>query len=254
MRINLASVTGAVFAFVCWTTLLSAQTDVEARAAGITQALVKGHVAWKTKLSSPGAFIRAKEVEREGSLVRYNFYVSGLPVERLYTALAWPVTQAKPSTMMEGLSIGKGGIVICAGRTPEQCSGSQKDDPVDFTFNPTKGEPYRIALEAEDYRVAVVIVPDPISGKDKGCILSVERLLPRFELAYFTGTGFPANTEVSFDSQSYEEKHTVKTKTDSAGSLEFAILPAVTGHTKGTTSIKAVGGSCSPSVKFDWGH
>lgn len=39
--------------------------------------------------------------------------------------------------------------------------------------------------------MAFVIVPDPIFARDKGCTLSVERLLPHFELAYFTGTGFP---------------------------------------------------------------
>jgi hypothetical protein len=59
---------------------------------------------------------------------------------------------------------------------------------------------------------------------------------------------------VSFDGQSYEEKHTVKTKTDSAGNVQFAILPAVTGHGKGTTTVKAVGVACSPSLKFDWGN
>jgi hypothetical protein len=53
---------------------------------------------------------------------------------------------------------------------------------------------YRLALVAGDDRVAVVIVPDPITGKHKGCTLSVERLLPRFELAYIrTGCHRSAN-------------------------------------------------------------
>jgi hypothetical protein len=96
---------------------------------------------------------------------------------------------------MQGLSIGKNGIVMCAGRTPEQCGdSSQKDDPADLAFNPAKGEPNRLALVAGDDRVAVVIVPDPITGKHKGCTLIVERLLPRFELAYFrTGCHRSAN-------------------------------------------------------------
>ena len=53
---------------------------------------------------------------------------------------------------------------------------------------------YRLALVAGDDRVAVVIVPDPITGKHKGCTLSVERLLPRSELAYIrTGCHRSAN-------------------------------------------------------------
>jgi hypothetical protein len=155
---------------------------------------------------------------------------------------------------MEGVSLGKDGIVVCAGRTREQCGdSSKKDDPIDFTFNPAKGEPYRIALTAGDYRVAIVIVPDPIVAKDKGCTLTVERLLPHFELAYFTGSGFPANSDVSFEGQSYDEKHPVKTKADSEGNIQFALLPFVSGRHKGTTTVKGVGMTCSPLLKFDWG-
>jgi hypothetical protein len=254
MKISFAPAAGLVVLAICSSTLVDGQTDAEARAAEASQALVSGHVAWTTKLSSPGAAIRAKEVERQGSVVRYNLYVSGLPADKLYTALSWPVGQAKPLSMMEGLSLGKHGIVICAGRTPEQCGDpSQKDDPVDFTFNPAKGEPYRLALTAGDYRAAIVIVPDPISATDKGCTLSVERLLPHFELAYFAGSGFSPNSDVSFDSQSYDEKHPVKTKADSGGNIQFALMPFVSGHAKGTTTIKGVGMACSPSINFEWG-
>ena len=244
-----------LFLLLCASALVYGQTDAEARASEASQALVKGHVAWRTKLSSPGVSIQAKEVERQGTLVRYNLYVSGLSANQLYTALTWPVGQAKPTPIMEGVSIGKEGIVMCAGRIPQQCGdSSKKDDPIDFTFNPAKGEPYRLALVAGEYRATVVIVPDPIIAKDKSCSLSVERLLPHFELAYFTGSGFPPNADLSFDGQSYNEKHTVKTKTDSEGNLQFALMPFVSGHQKGTTTIKGVGMGCSPSIKFDWGN
>jgi len=253
MRISFAPATNLLFLLIFFPTLIHGQTDVEARAAETSQALVKAHVAWKTKLSSPGASVRVEEVEREGPIVRYNVYVSGLPTDELYSVLSWPVNQSKPSSLMEGVSVGKGGIVMCAGRTPEQCGdSSKKDDPIDFTFNPAKGEPYRIALTSGEHRVAVVIVPNPIITKDKGCTLSVERLLPHFELAYFTGSGFPPNSDVSFDGQSYDEKHPVKTKADSEGNIQFALMPFVSGHDKGTTTIKGIG-TCAPSVKFDWG-
>jgi hypothetical protein len=130
---------------------------------------------------------------------------------------------------------------------------SKKDDPIEFAFNAVKGEPYRVALVAGNDKAAVVIVSDPIVAKDKGCTLRVERLLPHFELAYFTGSGFPPNSDVSFDGQSYGEKHPVNTKTDSEGNLHFALMPFVTGHHKGSTTIKGVGTTCSPSIKFEWG-
>ena len=244
-----------VFLLVSVSILGFGQTDMEARAGEFNQALMKGHVAWKTKLSSPGASIQAKEAERQGRLVSYNLYVSGLPTDKLYKAMTWPVGQATPLTLMDGVSIGKRGIVMCAGRMPGQCvDSSTKDGTIDFTFNPAKGEPYRLALVSGDYRVAVVIVPDPITAKDKGCTLSVERLLPHFELAYFTGSGFPPNSDATFDGQSYDEKHPVKTKVDSEGNIRFGVSPFVSGHQKGTTTIKGVGMNCSPSIEFDWGQ
>jgi hypothetical protein len=240
---------------ICSPIFVYGQTDVETHAAEVSQSLVKGHIAWRTKLSTPDTSIQAKELARGGSLVKYNLYVSGLPTDQLYTLMTWPVGQPKPAPMMQGLSIGKNGIVMCAGRTPEQCGDpSQKDDPVDLAFNPAKGEPYRLALVAGDDRAAIVIVPDPITGKDKGCTLSVERLLPHFELAYFTGSGFPVNSDASFDSQSYGEKHPVKAKVDSEGNLQFALMPFVSGEKTGTTTVQAVGIGCSPSIKFEWGQ
>jgi len=156
-----------------------------------SQALVRDHVAWSTKLSGSGASIRVKEVGRQGSLVQYHLYVSGLPSNVLYTAVSWPVTQEKPSPIVEGVSLGKDGIVMCAGRTPEQCGdSSKKDDPIEFAFNAVKGEPYRVALVAGNDKAAVVIVPDPIVAKDKGCTLRVERLLPHFELSTLRAAGF----------------------------------------------------------------
>lgn len=254
MNHSFASAASAVLLLACPSSVIYGQSDVEARADANTQALMKGHVAWRTKLSSPGASVTVKEVGRQGSLVQYHLYVSGMPSNKLYTVVSWPVTQAKPSATMEGVSLGKDGIVMCAGRTPEQCGdSSKKDDPIEFTFTPAKGEPYRLALVAGDDKVAVVIVPDPITADDKKCQLSVERLLPHFEVTYVAGSGFPPNSDVSFDTESYGEKHPFSVKADSEGNLLFALTPFVSGHKKGTTTIKGVGTSCSPQIKFEWG-
>jgi len=254
MKSSFAPTVALVLLPLCCSTLIYGQSDVETRAAEISQALAKAHVAWNTKLSSPGASVQVKEVARQGSTVQYHLYVSGLPSNELYTAVSWPVTQKEPSALMEGISLGKDGIVICAGRTPEQCGdSSKKDDPIEFTFNAAKGEPYRLALVAGNNKVAVVIVPDPIMAKDKGCALSVERLLPHFELAFFTGSGFPPNSDVSFESKSYEEKHPINAKADSDGKLQFILMPFVNGRHKGTTTVKSLGAACSLRIEFEWG-
>jgi hypothetical protein len=257
MSMKRAFVSVASLAFLLASAPISTfgQTDLETKAAEMSKALVNGHIAWRTKLSNTGASIQAKEVERQGGFVKYYLLVSGLPTDELYTVVSWPVGQQKPETIMEGVSIGKDGMVICAARTPEQCGDpSKKDDPIDFGFNPAKGEPYRLALVSGEHRAAIIIVPDPIIAKDKDCSLSVERLLPGFELAYFSGSGFPPNNEATFDSESYGEKRPIKSKADNEGYIQFAVLPGVLGHQKGTTTVKGVGMKCSPSLQFDWGR
>jgi hypothetical protein len=216
--------------------------------------ILKAHAAW-LKQSSPGATLEATQVVRDGSTVQYHLFVKGLPSDSLYWVMEWPVTAAAPQVLTEGVSIGKDGIVMCAGREPLQCGDpSKKDDPIEFTFNPAKGEPFRVAVASHTLRVAIVLVPLPIEGKDKGCTISVVRLTPKFELAYARGTGFPPNAEVQFDTQSYGEKNPVVAKTDANGSLNFGLLPFVAGHAKGTTTVSVIGGQCSPSLKFDWGY
>lgn len=91
----------------------------------------------------------------------------------------------------------------------------------------------------------IVLVPDPIENKHKGCKLKVVRLIPGFELAYFTGSGFAPNTKLEFDSQSYDEKHRLEETTNGDGNLEFAMLPFVSGHNYGTMRVKALGTQCS---------
>jgi len=228
------------------------------RLAGQTQVkpadILRAHGAW-LKQSSPGATLEAMQVARDGSTVQYHLFAKGIPSDGLYQVIAWPITESVPQVSMEGVSIGKDGIVMCAGRTPFQCGdASKKDDPIEFTFSPAKGEPFRLAVVSPTSRVAIVLVPFPIEGKDKGCAISVVRLTPRFELVYATGIGFPPDSEVQFDTQSYGEENPVTVKTDASGNLSFALLAFVAGHTKGTTTVKATAGQCSPSLKFDWGN
>jgi hypothetical protein len=234
----------------------AAQSGPQATAAQLVQALVKQHETWESTLTSPGAAIRARESGRDGAVVRYQLYVTGLPSDRLYTVLSWPVNQAKPGSVMEGVSLGKDGLVSCTGKMEGECNDPSEEDhgAVDFAFNSLPGEPNRLALVNGDERAAIVIVPNPLEAKDKGCTVSVERLLSRFEVAYLTGSGYSPGAKVTFDSRSEGEKHAGDTMADGAGNIHFAMLPFVAGHQKGTTRVEVKQGNCAPSVTFDWGQ
>jgi hypothetical protein len=234
------------------------QDNTDAQAAQLAQSLVKKHEAWSTKIPTPGASIQAMESARAGGVVSYNLYVSGLPTDKLYTVVEWPVTQTGPVTGMKGVSLGKDGLVSCTGQLPGECNDPDPSPDahgtVDFTFQPVDGEPFRIAIVNGDSKAAIVIVPNRIVSQNKGCTLEVVRLTPRFELAYFTGSGYPPNAEIIFNSESFGEKHTVKTTADSEGAIRFAMLPFVAGHSSGTTSIATAGLTCAPSMRFKWGQ
>jgi hypothetical protein len=248
----------ALIVFVFVSGDLHAQDLTDAQAAQVAQSLVKRHEAWSAKISTPGTSIRASETSRKDNVVSYRLYVSGLPTDQVYTVVEWPVTQAGPVTLMEGVSLGKDGLVSCTGQLPGECNdpdtSSEEHGTVDFAFHPAEGEPFRIAVANGDSRATIVIVPKPVSAKNKGCTLDVVRLLPRFELAYITGSGYAPNAEITFDSESFAERHTVKTTSDSEGAIRFALLPFVAGHPGGTTKIAAKGTACAPSLKFQWGQ
>jgi len=244
------------------TSAQSSQSDVEKNAWALAGQLVKLHRAWTT-ISTKGASIEVKELLRKeapgaGAVVQYHFYVKGLPEGHLFDYVNWPINQREPQTSLQGISIGKDGILMCAARSPEQCGDlTKKDDPIEFTYIAQKGEPFRIAIvdsENPDTRLTTVLVPDPIETRTKGCSLNVIQLLPKFVLAYLQGSGFPSNTDISFESWSYKENHILSGKTDDSGALQIAMMPNVAGHDSGTTHVRAMAPDCSPSIEFEWGR
>jgi len=212
------------------------------------------------KLSTAGTSVDIHEVSRSndgGDLrVRYNFFVKGAPKDQTYTLMSWPINAAKPLEQMRGLTISATGLVVCAGRTPEQCGDSQKlDDPVDFTFVPGRGEIFRMALVSADgdAKVFFAIVPDPIIKTNGGCSLEVVRLMPRFELVLIRAKGYQPKEDLLFASKSYDESHEGQVKADTDGTYVSAILPFVKGKPSGRTTVKLKGGGCAPEISFEWG-
>jgi len=211
------------------------------------------------KLSTPGTNGELREVaklKQNGQLrVRYNIVVTGAPNDQIYTLYSWPINAREPSEQIKGLSIAPNGLVVCAGKTPDQCVGDKKDDPVDFVLSPAKGEVFRMALASADGETKVFFgaVPDPIIEKDKSCSLEVLRLTPRFELILMRAKGYRPNEDLHFSSKSYEESHEKQAKADGDGTYVLALMPFVRDRQNGKTTVSLQAESCAPVVSFEWG-
>jgi hypothetical protein len=152
----------------------------------------------------PGTSIQAREVSRKGEsgrdlVVKYHIFVTGVPANTLFKHVDWAVNAERPTSRLEGISVGKDGILMCAGRTDEQCGDPNKpDDPIEFTFMPLKGEPSRVAFVSPDVKIGIVIVADPVEATDKGCTISAKRMNRAFTLAFLSGTGYPPNSDIHY--------------------------------------------------------
>jgi len=239
----------------------SQSADGEAEATKFVNALVNVSRQWfDQKLSTPGATAAVQETSRSTSdgllVVKYEVHVKGAPKDQTYTYLHWPINAREPVEDLSGLSIAADGLVVRAGRTPEQCGTPDKpDDPVDFTFAPAKGEPFRMALVSADghSKVMFAVVPDPIVAADKSCSLEIIRLLPRFDAVLIRGKGYKPNETLSFASKSYDERHDWQPKADADGRYDAALMPFVKGKQSGKTDVTLKGENCAPRVSFEWG-
>ena len=236
------------------------QPDAETDAIRAATVVAKVTREWMNgKMTTPGISVETRESGRTSAngqpLVRYNAFVHGAPKDQLYALLEWPITQASPSELMKGLTISESGLVICAGRAPEQCVGEKRDDPVNFVITAAKGEVFRIALISEDgnTKIFFAVVPDPIVTKDKGCSLEAIRLLPRFELTLLRAKGYQPNEELLYASKSYDEAKEQHVKADEDGTFTSALLPFVKNKQNGKTDVRLQGASCSPALSFEWG-
>ena len=228
------------------------QSDLNQR----VQQLMNLEVAFEAMVP-PGMSIEAKEVSRKGSsgnnlVVEYHIFVKGIPPDTLLQEISWPVNADKPTSPLQGISVGKDGILVCAGRTPEQCGNSDNpDDPIEFTMMPIKGEPSRLAFVAPNIKIGMVIVTDPVMQNDKGCTLSAVRLTSRFELAFISGMGYPPNADVHYRTTSGKTNDQVA-KSDSQGRIRFSLIPFPGDKNSGTMKVKVSEPSCTPEISYDW--
>jgi hypothetical protein len=226
----------------------------------------------------PGVTIRVKEIYRKGKsgkdlAVGYNIYVTGVPSGTTFRQAQFPVNNDKAVAGINGITLNRDGLMICAGRTATQChNGSKVDDPVLFDEQqPLKGEPRRSVFLAPDLRIPITLLPDPIQSVDKGCRLSAIRLTAKFELAYIEGSGFPPNSDVHLrfsDDQdagasivsedggvtvAHPGDTNLSVRSDGAGAIQTAALFNVSRHPKGMETVEVTDPNCSPKVSYQWG-
>jgi hypothetical protein len=77
-------------------------------------------------------------------------------------------------------------------------------------------------------------------------------LTPGSELVLIEGSGFPANSELTIDSDSAGEHHSQKSKADRDGRYVIAMLPYKQGVAAGTSKVDLKSDKCSPSVGIPW--
>jgi len=213
-----------------------------------------------SKPTTPGASGKLRETNRtsqDGRLrVAYNMAIEGAPKDQTYELIAWPINSPKPIEQMKGLSIGADGVVVCAGKKPDQCVGEKEDDPVNLALFPAPGEVARFALISEDQKTKIflAVVPDPIASKSGPCSIEVVRLMPQFALAMVRARGYAPNEHLVFSSKSYDEAHKNNMTADANGNFLSAFLPAVKGKKHGETTLSVKGGSCKASTSFEWGE
>jgi hypothetical protein len=233
------------------------QIDVPKIATELTDAT---RVWMDSKPTTPGVSGTLREKDRtsqDGRLkVAYNMVIEGAPKDQIYELIAWPINSRRPIEQMRGLSIGADGVVVCAGKTPDQCVGEKEDDPVNLALSPAPGEVARFALISTDQKTKVflAVVPDPIASKSGTCSVEVIRLMPQFALAMVRARGYAANEHLVFSSKSYDEAHQDNMVADANGNFLSAFLPAVKGQKHGKTTLSVKGGSCTASTSFEWGE
>jgi hypothetical protein len=211
------------------------------------------------KSTTPGAKVEVLLLKKDQSngkaVMQYHVKVSGAPTNKLYTLMAWPITEPVPVAMLEGLAIAKDGTVGCPPDSTKSCAQGMKGRELKLTYTPDIGEIYRHALVSEDHtsRLFFSIVPAPMIEHDKTCSLEVIRLSSRFELAVIRGKGFTPGEVLNFHTSSYQDAHDSQPKVDPQGDFFAVLTPYVQGRTMGTTQVTVKGKSCAPALAFEWG-
>lgn len=232
----------------------SNSADVAARVVNMTRTFLAGHSSISGVTVTLHEYSRTEDQGK--TVVRYHAFVHGPVTSGPFSLFSWPINLRQPAKIIDGVTLGPDGIVMCAGRVPGQCGSADKpDDPVNLTFAPALAEPVRLALISDDQKTTILfgIVPEPLVKSAGRCTIEAVRLLPAWQLVLIRATGFEPGEALHFSSQSYREKHNEEVKADSSGAYASALMPFVQTKASGETKVEVRGSACATSLSFDWG-
>jgi len=218
------------------------------------QKLVNPIVNWGEKINTPGAKAELRfssEEKKDGkNISSYALFVTGVPTDQPYALFYWPISEQKAAMAIPELYISVDGACI----NPDDCHPGA-ESYVKLSFNPAKGEPYRILLVSKDgkYKAASLFVPRPILSDDHGCTVEVLRATPKFEVAIIRGKGFKPKEHIKHTSKSEGEVLQGEETADESGKFTLVIEPFVKGKNQGHGDITFAASGCAPKVSYDWG-
>jgi hypothetical protein len=216
------------------------------------------HRAWGPKTSSPGTTLMLQESSRghagDHTVVKYRVVTSGLPSEKIYSLVAWPL-DGQPRQVLTGIMLNENGIAVCPGRPGTCGDASHPDDPIDLAVSAGLAEPKRFGLISADQmnKVFVSYIPFPNRSVDSDCVLEETLLASNAEAVIVRGSGFQAGAKLDIQALGNGERLAQSAKANESGVYEMVLLPFKRGSTKGQTSVVFRTDSCAPSLSFDWG-
>lgn len=191
----------------------------------------------------------AKQTRNGADYALYDFYLTGAPADQVYTIFQWPLGKPQPETVMPAYISDNGRLCMHA----IGCQGTS-GPYVLLAFLSFPALPHRIGIVSEDkkYKAVVMVVPDPIVAKDKGCSVEVIRVREDFSLAVLRGKGFHPHDEIKYISNSEGEVMKGTLTADWLGEFSIGFGPGVKGKRTGTDRLSFEAPGCAPTVSYRW--
>jgi hypothetical protein len=150
--------------------------------------LVNSVITWDERLNSDGTCLEPHLMTTQArngiNYGAYDFYLKGAPADHTYTMFQWQLGQAQPERVMAAYVSNNGRLCMNA-IDCHDTSGPY----VLLALAAPPGLPHRLGIASEDkkYKAAVLIVPTPVVGEDKGCRVEVIRAREDFSFAVIRG-------------------------------------------------------------------
>jgi hypothetical protein len=214
-----------------------------------------GQNGWGEQFNTANSKLVLKETGRSRSnghtVVTYNLFASGLPLDVEYT-LWTRLVGNKPQVAADAI-LNREGKLVSQLSDPEHHT---VEDPIDLKVFAGKGEPKQFGLISRDgkLRSFAEVIPFPIESTDGPCHLSAVMTAPNYLGVFITITGFQSNEDLLVDTRSDHEGGQSRAKATDRGTYDSALFPSVKGLRSGTVRFSAVGKSCKVSFELPWGE